>query len=298
MSLASTSATPKTSIYRHVRCQPRVNRGVRTRAAPTDVDKVLRTIDADHRDACKRAIERAARAVDRWGVEASDFVDPGTMASIERAVSAAIGDECRVIAYGGYESCERKRAIFARAESIDMEAIQASVRVLRVEGNFMFDPAKHGDFLGAILGTGIVRGKVGDILLRGERGADVLCSPEMCEFLSEALTSVRTVKVTASEVDMSELKVPAPKVEEIQTFEASTRLDAVASAGFRMSRSKFGAFITSGDVKVNWKEVSKGNVELSVNDVISCRGKGRVEVKEINAAKKEGRFAIRLVRYV
>jgi RNA-binding protein YlmH len=35
-----------------------------------------------------------------------------------------------------------------------------------VSGNFMFDAASHGDFLGAVLGTGIAREKVGDIILQ------------------------------------------------------------------------------------------------------------------------------------
>ena len=86
------------------------------------------------------------------------------------------------------------------------------------------------------MGTGIAREKIGDVLIRGERGADVMTTPEMCEFLTTALTSVRTVKVTASEVDVSELRVPTPKVEEINTSEASTRLDALER---RVSRFAF-----------------------------------------------------------
>lgn len=31
----------------------------------------------------------------------------------------------------------------------------------RPPGNFMFDPATHRDFLGALLGTGVVRDRVG-----------------------------------------------------------------------------------------------------------------------------------------
>ena len=34
------------------------------------------------------------------------------------------------------------------------------VAALNVRGNFMFDPATHRDFLGALLGTGIERQKV------------------------------------------------------------------------------------------------------------------------------------------
>jgi RNA-binding protein YlmH len=36
-----------------------------------------------------------------------------------------------------------------------------AVAALDCRGNFMFDAATHRDFLGAILGTGVVREKVG-----------------------------------------------------------------------------------------------------------------------------------------
>ena len=267
-------------------------------ATPADVDAVIRRSDPHHRDEVARAVERAERARDRWTPETTGFLDPGAMASVEEAVRAVCGDEVVVRAWGGFSSAERRRATMTRAESVDDEAMETTVRALRVEGNFMFDAATHRDFLGAILGTGIAREKIGDILIRGERGADVMTTPEMCEFLTTALTSVRTVKVTASEVDVSELRVPTPKVEEINTSEASTRLDALGSAGFRVSRSKFASHVASGDVKVNWREVTKGRHELSVGDVISCRGKGRVEVQDIRPARKEGRFAVRLLRFV
>ena len=35
-----------------------------------------------------------------------------------------------------------------------------------ITGNFAFQPCSHGDFLGSILGTGISRGRLGDILLQ------------------------------------------------------------------------------------------------------------------------------------
>jgi photosystem II S4 domain protein len=267
-------------------------------AQAADVDKVLKHADPEHRDVVRRAVERAERARDRWSAEVIEFVDPGCMASVESAVRAVCGDEVVVRSWGGFAAAERRRVMICRSDTVDEDELRQSVRVLRVSGNFMFDPATHRDFLGAILGTGISRDRVGDIVVSGERGADVLCTPEMCEFLSGALTSVRTVKVEAKEVEAKELKVPEPKVEEIQTSEASTRLDALGSAGFRMSRGKFSAFVDSGDVKVNWKECTKGKMDLKPGDIISCRGKGRVEVKEIVPARKEGRFAVRLLRFV
>jgi hypothetical protein len=57
---------------------------------------------------------------------------------------------------------------------------------------------------------------------------------------------VRTVPVQARGVPLSELRVRAPRVEELSSVEASLRLDAVASAGFRVSRSKMMDLIKSG----------------------------------------------------
>ncbi len=64
------------------------------------------------------------------------------------------------------------------------------VAALRVQGNFMFDAATHRDFLGAILGTGIERSKVGDIILVGETGAQILVAEELLDHFELNLTQV------------------------------------------------------------------------------------------------------------
>ena len=72
-----------------------------------------------------------------------------------------------------------------------MAAVQAAgVSALLVKGNFIFDSANHRDFLGACLGTGIERSKVGDILVQGEQGAHILVVPELVPHLEMQLTSV------------------------------------------------------------------------------------------------------------
>ena len=101
-----------------------------------------------------------------------------------------------------------------------------------VQGNFLFDKADHRDFLGATLGAGIDRDRVGDILVHGERGAQILTTREMANFLSSALTQVRSVPVTAVPVTLAELRVPPARVDTFTSTEASLRLDAVGSAGW------------------------------------------------------------------
>lgn len=62
---------------------------------------------------------------------------------------------------------------------------------MQIKGNFMFDPASHRDFLGACLGCGIDRRTIGDIIVTGDQGAQVICTPEIAAFISVTLTQVR-----------------------------------------------------------------------------------------------------------
>jgi photosystem II S4 domain protein len=169
------------------------------------------------------------------------------------------------------------------------------VAAAHIKGQFLFDPATHRDFLGAVLGTGISRDKVGDIVAITERGATVLIDPVLVEHLERELTSVRSVPVTVSSMPLSELRLPAPKIETLKSVEASMRLDAIASAGFRTSRAKMTDLIKSGDVKLQWKTTTKASAEVKQGDVVSVAGKGRLEVVGVSTTKN-GRFAVEMVR--
>jgi photosystem II S4 domain protein len=178
-----------------------------------------------------------------------------------------------------------------------LDVSQVAVTVLDIAGNFLFDTATHRDFLGAMLSTGIVREKTGDIIILGERGAQAIVVPELAEFLTMNLQQVRSVPVKTQVIDPSELKIREPKKKELTTVEASLRLDAIASAGFGMSRSKMVDLIDSGDVRVNWKEITQSSYQLKMGDLIAIRGKGRLQVGEIAVTKKD-RYRIQLTRYM
>lgn len=86
-------------------------------------------------------------------------------------------------------------------------------------------------------------------MIQGETGAQMLVAAHMVPHFESALTQVRKVPVETRVMDLTELRVRAPKVEQFRSVEASMRLDAVASAGFRTSRSKVADWIARGDVR-------------------------------------------------
>lgn len=248
----------------------------------------------ENREEIARILDQAEQALKTWEIVVTDFLSPPVLAEVNQISSQLT--EVGFLPWGGYPQAERNRVGIYR-EEIPCEESQIPLTALDIAGNFLFDPATHGDFLGAILGTGIVREKIGDIIVLGERGAQVIVIPEIADFLQNSLVQVRTVPVKTQAIDFSELKVRPPKKKELTTVEASLRLDAIASFGFGMSRSKMADAINNGDVRVNWKQVSQASHNLKTGDLISYRGKGRLEVGEIAMTKKQ-RYRINLTRFV
>ncbi len=247
----------------------------------------------ENREEVARVIDQAEQAIRTWEIVLTDFLSPPVMFEAQEIFSKLTDIE--LLAWGGYPQAERQRLGIARSE-IPLETSQIELAALDIAGNFLFDTATHRDFLGAILGTGIVREKVGDIIVLGERGAQVIVVPEMVGFLTTSLTQVRSVGVKTRQIDFSELKIRPPKKKEMTTVEASMRLDAIASAGFGMSRSKMANAISAGDVRINWKDITQASYNVKSGDLISVRGKGRLEVGEVSVTKKQ-RYRVNLVRY-
>jgi photosystem II S4 domain protein len=248
----------------------------------------------ENREVAARVIDLAEQAIKTWEVVFTDFLSPPDLADIGQIFQRLT--EVHLLSWGGYPQAERQRVAIARVDlPLDVSAV--SIAAIEIAGNFLFDPANHRDFLGAMLGTGIVREKTGDIIVLGERGAQAIVVPEMVEFLETSLTQVRSVTVKTRRIELSELKLKEPKKKELTTVEASMRLDAIASAGFGMSRSKMVDLIDGGDVRVNWKDISQASYQVKRGDLIAIRGKGRLEVGEVAVTKKE-RYRVQLTRFM
>jgi photosystem II S4 domain protein len=239
---------------------------------------------AEYRDVVARAIDLAEQAMKTWENVETDFLSPPEVAEVQGIFNRLT--DVQLIASGGYPQAERQRIGICRSE-LPFELEQVPLAAVHIAGNFLFDPPTHRDFLGSMLGCGIVRDKTGDIIVLGEQGAQAIVTLELVEYLETHL----------NRIELSELKIREPKKKELVTTEASLRLDAIASAGFGMSRSKMVDTIGSGDVRVNWKDITQSSHALKAGDLVAIRGKGRLEVGEITITKKE-RYRVNLTRYV
>ena len=65
-----------------------------------------------------------------------------------------------------------------------------------------------------------------------------------------------------------------------------------------MSRSRAAADIAAEKLKLNWQSVKSASQAVKEGDVLSMRGRGRLEVKEIRGQTKKGRISVLLYRYL
>ena len=179
---------------------------------------------------------------------------------------------------------------------MEREGAEASLRCLRARYRAE-KPLTHRDFLGALMGMGVVRGKIGDILV-GEESTDVLVHESVADFLLNSWESAGRTKLKLSEVGRHDLHIPEAKFREVKDTVSSPRLDALVSVGFRMARGKAAELISSGKVQVNWADCAKADRLLAEGDTVSARGFGKFRLTEVGGLTKKGRIAVTVRQYL
>jgi RNA-binding protein YlmH len=239
-----------------------------------------------------RTLDCAEKCMDQGRPVATDFLDPHAR-QIAHGVLGSI-PSVAVRAFGGYPQAERQRLLIY-PEYYLRELLEPPLRAVEVRVNTPADKLKHGDFLGAILSTGINRAQIGDILLVGD-GCQVVLSETALPIVLSGLQKVHRLSVQVAEIDLEQLEVAPQRVKEIRTTVASMRLDAVAAFGFGMSRTKMVREIRAERLKVNWRVTADPAQVVAEGDVISMRGRGRVTIAEVSGTTRKGRTALVLQR--
>jgi RNA-binding protein YlmH len=201
----------------------------------------------------------------------------------------------RCLHYGGYRRSERQRLVLV-PDFLLVEAIEPRLAYLQIT------PAKatgltHQDYLGALLGLGLKREKTGDLILVDD-GCQAVVVEEVAPFIQANLERIGRIGAATTAIEPEQLQVPPERIKEIKTTVASPRLDAVASDGFGVSRTRMAREIKAGRVRVNWRLETNPDKLLQADDVISIRGRGRVILAELSGRTKKGRIGLVLKRLI
>lgn len=238
-------------------------------------------------------MEDLAVTADQTGyITFSDFLDDH-----QRSLLSAMEGRLPVCLtyFGGYPEAERQIAVFYpeyMKESLP-ELIQEELILLRItplDLRFLKRIPGHRDYLGALMGTGVRRDKLGD-LLTTDQGAYLWVKNEMSSYIQRELTSVGAAGVMVQAVSVQEL----PKVQEgtLSIISISSlRIDAVISRGFHMGRAEALKWIAAGRAMRNGLQVLEGDKPVLVGDKITLRGKGRLKILENKGLSKSGRIQL------
>lgn len=257
-------------------------------------DKILRYYRASgDGDLAAKLLDLAEGVLRNRKYKVSDFLDPYGYSIAETIV--AHYERLGLAADGGYEGAERVKAAFVDKEFLGKADFGLTALSLNWDKRYYL--LSHRDVLGALMGLGIKREVIGDIIMTGQ-GCQLVLDNSLAGFVVQNLATVGPAPVTVLQITLSDIAPREEKIKEIKTTVASLRLDVIAAAGFGVSRTRMSEDIAADKVKVNWQEAKSSAQSIKAGDIISMRGRGRVEVCEILGQTKKGRTSIVLKRFM
>lgn len=223
------------------------------------------------------------------------FLTPAESIAV-RSLIEACGSP-RHVFIGGYDDAERRICVFL-PDWMEADTLFAEDYITALRATwYAEEPLTHRDFLGALMGMGVRRETIGDILVTAG-SCDLLLLPEVQPFLESSFDHAGHSKLHLQSISLDQLHFPEKQVKLIHSTVATLRLDAAAATGFSVSRSKMAEAISAGRVTLNWQIVTKADSPVAPGDVIACRGLGKCKLLETGGLSRKGRISVTLERYL
>ncbi|EEA85344.1 RNA-binding protein [Peptacetobacter hiranonis] len=236
-----------------------------------------------------KLIDKANTCLKNYEAKSTEFMNPFEVKNAMDIINSE--SDLKYHSDGGYEGAERS-VLSIYPFYMEYEDIEQPIKFIQIDGNFKFRSVSHKDYLGSLLGLGIKREKIGDILIH-EDFCQVIVSSDICDYIVMNLTKVATNSVKVKEINREELKTSEKKYKDISFTVSSDRLDCVISGIYNISRQESLKYINAERVHLNYEKITSASKTVSSGDLISVRGKGRSEVVEIGGETRKGRTRVK-----
>ena len=200
------------------------------------------------------------------------------------------------IFYGGFPRAERKRMVVGPAQVALHDKADLMALEIQVRTGPQAEELSQRDLQGAVLGLGLNRRYVGDIV-RTDNGGGGGVVTALAPVIMQNLISVSRYPAHAAIMDLQDLSVGVERKKIVKATVAALRLDAVAAAGFGKSRSWMTREIRSLRVRVNGSPAKSPAQLVKEGDIISLGGKGRVVLATVGGQTKKDRTVVEMERY-
>ena len=188
---------------------------------------------------------------------------------------------------GGFDGAERAVACFG-------EYGERPITALKLEHK---TPLGHRDILGTVLGLGLERSVVGDIVA-GETESRIVVLRANLTFLLSQLDRAGRTPLVVTELPLEEFEPPERRTERSVVSLASPRLDALVAAAWGLSRDEAQSQLTRGLVQLNHRQTLDHSKQVREGDTVSLRGRGKLVVGETLGESRRGRLRIAIEKYI
>lgn len=251
----------------------------------------LHNVSDDDRILLNMILDRAEAAEEKYVTRYTFFLN-GRERMLCEQVLASVKYE-NYLLWGGYEEAERTvLCVFPPYSDADIDAFPI------VPVTFTFrkeDKIGHRDILGSLMGLGIKRECVGDILADEGKAAVFVYDTAANDVL--AINRIGRVGVKTT-IGFDHGLVKEPEMKEITGTVASLRLDCVLSLGLRISREKAAALIKSGAAEVGHVRTDQPKATVKEGDIFSVRGYGKYLFRSIDGTTGKDRIHITICKYI
>lgn len=238
-------------------------------------------------DLLRRAADLAQRCERTATVTATGFLTPAQQYALEAWAKTA---DCQLLLWGGGQGAERQVGFFLPFWQSEADFDPGEyLRAVRITAGF--GKPGHRDYLGSILGLGIRREWIGDIVLE-DNVAWVICLPSVERTLLEQLEHVGRCGVKTAAVALDQVPQQERKCRPVSFTVQSLRLDAVVGGLFRLSRTQAAEKIRMGLVSLNYTECVRPDAPVAAGDILSLRGSGKGSVRAAGGSSKKGRIFV------
>ncbi|MFD3157423.1 RNA-binding protein [Haloimpatiens sp. FM7330] len=196
--------------------------------------------------------------------------------------------------FGIFEESERRMLAFSNDFYSELEY---PLDLLKIKLKSSFTNIKHKDFLGAILGLGIKREKLGDLILEGKT-CYAAVSSDVSDYIIYNLQSIGSSPCLVQKVDMRESSIPCYDFEDKIIIMNSNRLDAFVSRLCNISRSKSVELIKNGKVLIDYACTNKKDVELRENFILTIRGYGKFKIDKQVGFTQKGKIKVLVKKFI
>lgn len=264
-------------------------------------------------------LDDLVRVGGRGEAAVSSFLTPREAKYARAHLSARVSAGTAVL-WGGYPEAERVRVVIlpdyteglvdAAALASDpaavlsdaglddvAETVRGAVCPILVKGSG-FRELSHRDYLGSILGLGLERDAIGDILIPDSHSAILLTDTRVGDFLTTQMEKVATDTVRVSRLPEGTALTGTRRLQPVNDTVASERLDCVVAALCNLSREKAQMAVRSGLVELDYEAVEACDTTVEAPAVISVRGFGKFAVHAFDGTTRKGRIRLVAGKYI